>query len=174
MPEHVDAAKYAPILCAGVTVFASMRRMNVRPGATVAIQGLGGLGHLAIQYANKFGWRVVALSRGSEKEKFAKELGAHEYIDATKVDPAEALQKFGGASLIVATAPNGDAIKPLVGGLGVLGKLLILSGKSHREEIVRNAGSDIVCNSRGRDPYQYHLSGKSFPQSKLGEVEHRC
>ncbi|CAL5869906.1 uncharacterized protein PFLUO_LOCUS4139 [Penicillium psychrofluorescens] len=127
IPEHVDAAKYAPILCAGVTVFNSMRRMNVPPGSTVAIQGLGGLGHLAIQYANRFGYRVVALSRDSKKEKFVRELGAHEYIDSSKEDAAQALQKLGGASLIVATAPNAQVIAPLVDGLGILGKLLILS-----------------------------------------------
>ncbi|KUJ15924.1 putative alcohol dehydrogenase [Mollisia scopiformis] len=127
VPSHVDAAKYAPILCAGVTVFNAMRNMNVPAGSTVAIQGLGGLGHLAIQYANKFGYRVVALSRDSNKEQFARQLGAHEYIDGSKLDVAKALQKLGGASLIVSTAPSADAIKPLLKGLGVLGKLLILS-----------------------------------------------
>lgn len=127
VPSHVDAAKYAPILCAGVTVFNAIRKMNIPLGATVAIQGLGGLGHLAIQYANKLGYRVVALSRDAKKEKFARELGADEYVDASKDDTAEALQKLGGASLIVATAPNADAITPLLKGLGILGKLLILS-----------------------------------------------
>jgi D-arabinose 1-dehydrogenase-like Zn-dependent alcohol dehydrogenase len=129
IPNHVDAAKYAPILCAGVAVFNSIRRMNISPGSTVGIQGLGGLGHLAIQYANKFGYRVVALSRDSQKEKFARALGAHEYIDASKVDAGEALQKLGGASLIVTTAPTAESMTPLLKGLGILGKLLILSGK---------------------------------------------
>ena len=127
VPSHVDAAKYAPILCAGVTVFNSIRNMNIPPGATVGIQGLGGLGHLAIQYASKFGYRVVALSRDSKKEKFARQLGADEYVDASKGDTGEQLQKLGGASLIVATAPSADAISPLLKGLGILGKLLILS-----------------------------------------------
>lgn len=130
VPSHVDAAKYAPILCAGVTVFNSMRNMNIPPGSTVGIQGLGGLGHLAIQYANKFGYRVVALSRDSKKEKFARQLGADEYIDASKGDTGEQLQKLGGASLIVATAPSADAVTPLLKGLGILGKLLILSSES--------------------------------------------
>lgn len=130
IPEHVNAAKYAPILCAGVTVFNSIRHMNITVGETVAIHGLGGLGHLAIQYANKFGYRVVALSRDSKKEEFARKLGAHEYIDASKVDQAEALQKLGGASLIVSTAPSAEIINPLIKGLGVLGKLLILSSES--------------------------------------------
>lgn len=130
VPSHVDAAKYAPILCAGVTVFNAIRKMNIPPGSTVAIQGLGGLGHLAIQYAHKLGYRVVALSRDSMKEEFARKLGADEYVDASKVDTAEALQKLGGASLIVATAPSADTITPLLKGLGILGKLLILSGKT--------------------------------------------
>ncbi|CAG8204900.1 unnamed protein product [Penicillium salamii] len=127
IPTHVEASKYAPVLCAGVTVFNSMRRMNVPPGSIVAIQGLGGLGHLAIQYANRFGWRVVALSRDSRKEKFVRDLGAHEYIDGSKEDPAEALQKLGGASLIVTTAPDPKVIPPLLKGLDILGKLLVLA-----------------------------------------------
>ncbi|EGE05431.1 alcohol dehydrogenase [Trichophyton mentagrophytes] len=127
VPEDVDAAVYAPILCAGVTVFNSMRNMKLMPGSTVAIQGLGGLGHLAIQYANKFGYRVVALSRGSDKEKFAKELGAHIYIDGGKGDIGEQLQAIGGADMIVSTAPSRSAVEPLLKGLGMLGKLLILS-----------------------------------------------
>ncbi|CAG8396690.1 unnamed protein product [Penicillium salamii] len=104
--------------------------MNVPPGSTVAIQGLGGLGHLAIQYANRFGWRVVALSRDSRKEKFVRDLGAHEYVDGSKEDPAEALQKLGGASLIVTTAPDPMVIPPLLKGLDILGKLLIPRGLS--------------------------------------------
>ncbi len=127
IPAHVDAVAYAPILCAGVTVFNSMRRMQVPTGSTVAVQGIGGLGHLAIQYANRFGYRVVALSRDAQKEKFARELGAHEYIDASQGDQGEALQQLGGASLIMATAPNAEAIAPLMKGLGILGKLLILT-----------------------------------------------
>ncbi|KAM7190452.1 GroES (chaperonin 10)-like protein [Naviculisporaceae sp. PSN 640] len=127
IPEDVDAAKYAPIMCAGLTVFNSIRKMNIPVGELVAIQGMGGLGHLAIQYANKFGYRVAALSRGTSKEKFVRDLGAHEYIDTSAVDPAEALQKLGGASLIVTTSPNAEAIPGLIGGLGPVGKLLLLS-----------------------------------------------
>lgn len=129
IPAHVDAAQYAPILCAGVTVFNSIRQQNIPPGSTVGIQGLGGLGHLAIQYANRFGYRVVAMSRDSNKATFARDLGAHEYIDTSRDDPGEALQRLGGASLIVSTAPSADAITPLLKGLGIRGKLLILSGK---------------------------------------------
>lgn len=133
IPPDVDAATYAPMLCAGVTVFNSMRQMQVPPGSTVAIQGLGGLGHLALQYANKFGYRVVALSRDSKKEKFARQLGAHEYIDGSKEDIGGALQKLGGASLIVSTAPDKASITPLLSGLGIKGKLLILSSKLYSQ-----------------------------------------
>ena len=111
-----------------MTVFNSMRQMKIEPGSTVAIQGLGGLGHLAIQYANQFGFRVVAISRGTGKEKSVRELGAHEYIDSSKDNAAEALQKLGGASLVVATTSNTQVISPLLKGLAPLGKLLILGG----------------------------------------------
>ncbi|KAI0466493.1 GroES-like protein [Xylaria cf. heliscus] len=127
IPEHVDAAKYAPILCAGMTVFNSIRHMNIPVGDLVAIQGLGGLGHLAIQYAARMGYRVAVISRGSDKEKFARQLGAHEYIDTRKGDAGKALKALGSASLVVATAPTAESITPLITGLGVLGKLLVLS-----------------------------------------------
>lgn len=127
IPDDIDAAKFAPLLCAGVTVFNSMRQQHKPPGSLVAIQGLGGLGHLAIQYARKAGYRVVAVSSSGSKEEFARKLGAHEYLDGSKVDIAESLQKLGGADIIVATAPNSEIVGKLVGGLGILGKLLILA-----------------------------------------------
>lgn len=101
--------------------------MNVSPGETVAIQGLGGLGHLAIQYASRMGYRVVAISRGSAKEDFARKLGAHEYIDTEKTDAGAALQELGGAKLVVTMSPTAQGIPDLLKGLGILGKLLILS-----------------------------------------------
>jgi D-arabinose 1-dehydrogenase-like Zn-dependent alcohol dehydrogenase len=118
-----------PLLCAGVTVYNGMRRQNVVPGSLVAIQGLGGLGHLALQFANKAGYRVVALSSGPDKEAFARQLGAHYYIDGSKEDQAQALQKLGGADMIVTTAPNPKIISPLINGLAPLGKLLVLAGE---------------------------------------------
>ncbi|KAL8947329.1 MAG: hypothetical protein Q9222_006378 [Ikaeria aurantiellina] len=127
IPTDVSPSTFCPLLCAGVTVFNSIRQQKITPGETVAIQGLGGLGHLAVQYAAKMGYRVVALSSSGAKEKFAKDLGAHEYIDGSKEDHAEALQKMGGASLIVATAPDPNILGKLVFGLGLLGKLLILA-----------------------------------------------
>ncbi|KAK3378638.1 chaperonin 10-like protein [Lasiosphaeria ovina] len=127
VPEHVDAAKYAPILCAGVSVFNSVRHLDIPVGETVAVQGLGGLGHLAIQYARRMGYRVVAISRGADKERWARDLGAHEYIDSSKGDIGDQLKALGAAALAISTAASADAITPLLKGLGVRGKLLILS-----------------------------------------------
>ncbi|KAK0616588.1 chaperonin 10-like protein [Immersiella caudata] len=128
IPVEGDAAKFAPLLCAGSTVFSGLLHAKVPPGETVAIQGLGGLGHLAVQYARKMGYRVVAISRGTEKEAAAKKLGAHEYIDAKKGDVGQQLMALGGAKLALTTALDNDAFTPLIGGLGVDGKLLIITG----------------------------------------------
>jgi D-arabinose 1-dehydrogenase-like Zn-dependent alcohol dehydrogenase len=106
IPKDVDVAEAAPLLCAGVTVFNSIRNMNIIQGDTVVIQGLGGLGHLALQYSRKMGYRTVAVSSSDAKKDFATRLGANEYIDTSKQDPAEAIQKLGGAALVVITAPN--------------------------------------------------------------------
>lgn len=127
VPADVDPAEYAPILCAGITVFNSLRNQHIIPGEVVGVQGLGGLGHLALQYANKLGYKVVAISSSADKETFARDLGAHEYIDGSKEDIGQALQKLGGAACIIFTAPNGKLIPPLLSGLGPLGKLLILA-----------------------------------------------
>lgn len=133
VPKDVDPVEYAPLLCAGVTVFNSLRKQNITPGELVGVQGLGGLGHLALQYANKMGYRVVAISSSADKEKFARELGAHEYIDGSKGDVGEQLQKLGGAACIIFTAPNAKLLQPLLGGLGPLGKLLILAAAGPAE-----------------------------------------
>jgi D-arabinose 1-dehydrogenase-like Zn-dependent alcohol dehydrogenase len=127
VPKEVDPVEYAPILCAGITVFNSIRKLSMPPGELVAVQGLGGLGHLAVQYANKMGYKVVALSSGDQKRDFAKKLGVHEYIDTSKEDPSTKLMEMGGAALIVCTAPNPKAISPLTGGLEPGGRLLILA-----------------------------------------------
>ncbi|KAF2276805.1 alcohol dehydrogenase [Westerdykella ornata] len=127
IPPEADAAEYAPLLCAGVTVFNSMRNMKITPGDVCAVQGLGGLGHLALQYARKMGFKTVALSSSDAKREFAFQLGANEYIDTSKEDAAEALQKMGGASLVVVTAPNPKLMSPLVKACGPLGKLLLLA-----------------------------------------------
>lgn len=127
VPADADPAEMAPFLCAGVTVFNAMRNMGVIQGALVAVQGLGGLGHLALQYASKMGYTVVALSSGSDKRDFAKQLGAHHYVDTSAENAADALQKLGGANMIVSTAPNGKVISPLIAGLAPLGKLVVLA-----------------------------------------------
>jgi D-arabinose 1-dehydrogenase-like Zn-dependent alcohol dehydrogenase len=127
IPEGLDAAEAAPLLCAGVTTFNSLRNSGARSGDTVAVQGIGGLGHLAIQYAARMGFRTVAISRGVDKKALSQELGAHEYIDTQEVDAGEALRKLGGADLVLATAPHSGAIASTVNGLKPRGKLLIVA-----------------------------------------------
>ncbi|EHK42514.1 hypothetical protein TRIATDRAFT_293830 [Trichoderma atroviride IMI 206040] len=127
VPLDADPAEIAPLLCAGVTVFNAMRNMGVMQGGLVAVQGLGGLGHLALQYAAKMGYTVVALSSCSDKKDFATQLGAHYYIDTSAEDAVTALQKFGGANMMVCTAPNREAVSPLVAGLAPSGKLVVLA-----------------------------------------------
>ncbi|KAL9599536.1 MAG: hypothetical protein Q9219_003780 [cf. Caloplaca sp. 3 TL-2023] len=147
VPSDVDPAAYCPLLCAGVTVFNSMRQQKISPGETVAVQGLGGLGHLAVQYASKMGYRTVALSSSGAKEKFARDLGATDYIDGSKEDHAEALQKLGGAALILSTSPEPSTIGKLVGGLDVLGKLVILARMICPSLVLycRNTDRAIAC-----------------------------
>jgi alcohol dehydrogenase/propanol-preferring alcohol dehydrogenase len=118
----------APMLCAGVTTFNALRNSGARAGDLVAIQGLGGLGHLGVLFALALGYRVAAISRGADKSDLAGKLGAHEYIDAESGDPAEALQKLGGARSILATAPHAKSISALVPGLGRDGKLIVVAG----------------------------------------------
>src|SRR5881296_610173 len=121
MPESLDAAEAAPLMCAGVTTFNALRHSGAVPSDLVAIQGIGGLGHLGIQFAKKFGYRVAAVGRGSDNATLAKKLGADVYINSAATDPAAELQKLGGARVILATATSGNAMSALVGGLGVNG-----------------------------------------------------
>jgi D-arabinose 1-dehydrogenase-like Zn-dependent alcohol dehydrogenase len=127
VPDGMDMAEVGPLLCAGVTTYNSLRNVGALPGATVAVQGIGGLGHLGIQYAAKMGFRTVAISSGSDKEELARQLGAHEYVDTAKVTAAEGLKKLGGADLVLATAPHASAIASTVDGLKARGKLLIVA-----------------------------------------------
>jgi D-arabinose 1-dehydrogenase-like Zn-dependent alcohol dehydrogenase len=126
MPDDLPSDQAAPLLCAGITMFNSMRNAGARAGDLVAVQGIGGLGHLGVQYARQMGFRTIAIGRGSDKEPLAKKLGAHDYIDTSSVKQAEALQKMGGAKVILVTAPSSQAIPELVGGLAAGGKLVIL------------------------------------------------
>ena len=127
VPDGVSFTDAAPLLCAGITTFNGLRNAGARPGDRVAVQGLGGLGHLGVQYARAMGFETIALSRGKDKEAFARELGAHHYVDTDAGDPAEALQALGGARVALATAPNADAISALVPGLTVGGSLLVVA-----------------------------------------------
>ncbi len=127
IPEGIDAAAAGPLLCAGITTYNSLRNSGARPGDTVAVQGIGGLGHLAIQFAAKMGFRTVALSNGASKEALARQLGAHEYVDTSVVGAAEGLQRLGGADLVLATAPHSASIASTVDGLKPRGKLLIVA-----------------------------------------------
>ncbi len=127
IPDGLDSAETGPLLCAGVTTYNALRNSGARPGDTVAVQGIGGLGHLAIQYAARMGFRTIALSNGAEKQELARQLGAHAYVDTQEVNAAEGLQKLGGADLVLATAPNSAAIASTLGGLKPRGKLLIVA-----------------------------------------------
>ncbi len=126
IPETLSDAEAAPLLCAGITTYNSLRHSGALPGDLVAVQGIGGLGHLGIQFANKFGYEVAAIGRGSENAALAKKLGASVYIDSQSANPAEALQKLGGAQVILATAPSSKAMSELIDGLGPNGKLMVI------------------------------------------------
>ena len=126
IPEGLDATEAAPLLCAGITTYNALRHSGAFPGDLVAVQGIGGLGHLGIQFANKFGYKVAAIGRGSGNASLEKKLGASVYIDSKATKPAEELQKLGGAQVILATAPNSKAMSELIDGLGPNGKLMVV------------------------------------------------
>jgi D-arabinose 1-dehydrogenase-like Zn-dependent alcohol dehydrogenase len=126
LPEGLSAVEAAPLMCAGLTTFNALRNSGARPGDVVAVLGVGGLGHLGIQYAVKMGFKTVAIARGKDKELLAKKLGAWHYIDSQAQDPAAELTKLGGARVILATVTNGEAMSAALGGLGVHGTLMVL------------------------------------------------
>src|SRR6266576_377926 len=125
IPDELPAEEAGPFMCAGVTVFNALRNSGARAGDLVAVHGIGGLGHLGVQYARRMGFNTVAINRGRDKEDLARQLGAQHYVDATAQDVVAELQKIGGASVILATAPNAQAISGLVDGLAPSGKLLV-------------------------------------------------
>ena len=126
MPEGITPTDAAPLLCAGITTFNALRNAGARPGDTVAILGIGGLGHLAIQYAVKSGFRTVAIARGADKGPLATQLGAHLYIDSTAQDPAAELKKLGGAKIILSTITSGKALEWVLDGLAPTGKFIVV------------------------------------------------
>ena len=130
IPDALSPEEAAPILCAGITTFNSLRHSGAMAGDVVAVQGLGGLGHLGIQFANKMGFRTVAIGRGKDKEPLALKLGAARYLDTDAMNAAGELTKMGGASVILATAPNSKAMADLIDGLGVGGKLVVVGASA--------------------------------------------
>ena len=130
IPDDLPAPEAAPLLCAGITVFNALRNSGARPGDLVAVQGIGGLGHLGIQYARQMGFRTLAIGRGKEKEALARKLGAFHYVDTAGGDPVVELQKLGGAHVILATAPDSKSMSALVNGLSKNGKLVVVGAGS--------------------------------------------
>jgi D-arabinose 1-dehydrogenase-like Zn-dependent alcohol dehydrogenase len=126
VPDDLSAVEAAPLMCAGITTYNALRNSGARAGDVVAVLGLGGLGHLGVQYAVKMGFKTVGIARGKDKEPLARKLGAHHYIDSQSQDPAAELQKLGGAKVIMATVTNGDAMSAVQGGLGVNGTLMVI------------------------------------------------
>jgi D-arabinose 1-dehydrogenase-like Zn-dependent alcohol dehydrogenase len=135
MPESLDPAEAAPLLCAGITTFNALRHAGALPSDLVGVQGIGGLGHLGIQFAKKFGYRVAAIGRGAETAALARKLGADHYIDSAATNAAAELQRLGGARVILATAPSGKAMSSLIGGLGANGTLVVVGASADPIEV---------------------------------------
>jgi D-arabinose 1-dehydrogenase-like Zn-dependent alcohol dehydrogenase len=145
LPESLDAAEVAPLMCAGVTTFNALRHSGAGPGDLVAIQGIGGLGHLGLQFARKSGYRVAAVGRGAQTQALAKQLGADVYIDSAAVDPATELQKLGGARAIVATAPSAKAMSSVIAGLAANGILMVVGAPAEPIEV---AAMSLIIGKR--------------------------
>jgi D-arabinose 1-dehydrogenase-like Zn-dependent alcohol dehydrogenase len=135
VPEELTSADAAPLLCAGITTFNSLRHSGAGPGDLVAVLGIGGLGHLGVQFARKMGFRTVAIARGADKALLAKRLGAHIYIDSTTQNAAEELTKLGGARVILATVTDAKSMSSVIAGLGVDGKLVVLGASAESIEV---------------------------------------
>lgn len=135
IPEELSAVEAGPLMCAGITTFNGLRHSGARPGDLVAILGIGGLGHLAVQFAAKMGFRTVAIARGADKEPLARQLGAHHYIDSQSQDASAELIKLGGASVVLATVTHGKAMSAVLGGLAVNGRLIILGAPAEPLEV---------------------------------------
>jgi D-arabinose 1-dehydrogenase-like Zn-dependent alcohol dehydrogenase len=145
MPDTLGDAEAAPLLCAGITTFNALRHSGALPGDLVAVQGIGGLGHLGIQFANKFGYKVAAIGRGSENAALAKKLGATVYIDSKSSNAAQALQEMGGAQAILATAPSSKGMSELIDGLGPNGRLMVVGVDSNPIEVTP---LQLISNTR--------------------------
>jgi len=126
VPDDLNSVEGAPLMCAGITTFNALSNSGARPGDLVGVLGIGGLGHLGVQFAAKMGFNTVAIARGKDKEPLAKKLGAHHYIDSQSSDPAAELNKLGGARVVIATVTNADAMAAVLGGLGPNGTLIVI------------------------------------------------
>jgi D-arabinose 1-dehydrogenase-like Zn-dependent alcohol dehydrogenase len=156
MPDDLGAADAAPLLCAGVTTFNALRRSEAMPGDVVAILGMGGLGHLGVQFANKLGYRTVAIARGGDKEALARQLGAHHFIDNAKDDVAAALNRLGGARTVLATITSAKAMSPVIDGLAVRGRLVVVGVDA---EPIQVSPLQLISASRS---VVGHVSGSSI------------
>ena len=185
MPESLDAAEAGPLMCAGVTTFNALRHSGALPSDLVAVQGIGGLGHLGIQFAQKFGYKVAGIGRGSENSVLAKKLGASVYIDSAAKNAAEELQKLGGARAILATAPSAKAMSSLIDGLGDNGTMMVVGATPDAIEVspfqlirgmknIKGWASGIPTDSE--DTLQFaELTGvrpmiEKYPLAKAGEA----
>jgi D-arabinose 1-dehydrogenase-like Zn-dependent alcohol dehydrogenase len=155
MPDALNFVDAAPLMCAGVTTFNCLRNSGARPGDVVAVVGIGGLGHLAVQFAAKMGCKTVAIARGKDEEPLARQLGAQYHIDNKTQDPAAELQKLGGAKVILATVTSADAMKAVLGGLGVHGVLMVIGA-------VPSLEVDTLQLLRGNQSVQGWYSGTSI------------
>ncbi|HUA43112.1 MAG TPA: alcohol dehydrogenase [Streptosporangiaceae bacterium] len=145
IPDGLKTAQAAPLACAGVTVFNALRRSDAKPGDLVAILGVGGLGHLAVQFSAQMGFRTAAIARGGDKAGLAHELGADHYIDSAATDPAKALQKLGGAKVVLATITNGPAMSATIDGLGRRGELIVVGATP---DVVGATGPQLIFGMR--------------------------
>jgi D-arabinose 1-dehydrogenase-like Zn-dependent alcohol dehydrogenase len=152
VPDGLTAIEAGPLMCAGITTFNALRNSGARPGDVVAVHGIGGLGHLGVQYARKLGFETVAVARGADKASLARELGAHHYIDGAAEDPAAALQKLGGAKAILATVTSGEAMTQIQGGLATNGTLMVIG-------VVPALSADSLFLLRGRRSIKGWYSG---------------
>ena len=145
IPDGLNSVDAAPLLCAGLTVYTALRQIEARPGALVAIQGIGGLGHLGLQYAAKLGYRVAAIARGTDKAELASTLGADHYIDSAVDHPGQALQQLGGAAAIIATAASGSSMSPLISGLAPRGRMVVVGAAA---DPISVQTTDLVFGNR--------------------------
>ena len=187
VPEGLGAEEAAPLMCAGVTTFNSLRNSGARPGDLVAVLGLGGLGHLAVQYAARMGFRVVAIARGASKASFAMRLGAHDYLDSQARDPAQGLLALGGAKVIVATAASAEAMQACMGGLAPRGTLLVIGAVPKLEvppfqliggnQSVRGWYSGTAIDSQDTLEFSLRTGVRSlnevYPMARVGEAYDR-